>query len=152
MAMKTVRFLAGVAFAALVAMPTQAGATTLDGQLDVSGGIRVTGPAGGDLIDFAPFQPGDPGGDEAIDDSTTFTVNGVVVNFGPDLVRTVDLDQDLQPADGAFAPIDFFQRLDQYPTINFQLQDIATCGELQAANPGIQCAGPDPLKLAVWLH
>jgi hypothetical protein len=146
MAMKMVRLLAGGALAALMAMPTQAGATTLSGQLDVSGGLRVTGPAGGNLIDFAPFQPIDPGGDEAIDDSTTFAVNGVVVNFGPDLVRTIDLDQDLQPADGAFAPVNFFQQLDQYPTINFQLQDIATCGELQLANPGIQCAGPDPLN------
>jgi hypothetical protein len=143
--MKTVRLLAGVAFAALVAMPTQAGATTLDGQLDVSGAIKVTGPALGNLIDFSPFQPIDNGGDEAIENTTTFAVNGVVVNFGDNLVRTVDLDQDLQPADGAFAPINFFQVLDQYPTINFQLQDIATCAELQASPGGaaIQCAaGP----------
>ena len=45
MAMKIVRLLAGGALAALMAMPTQAGATTLSGQLDVSGGLRVTGPA-----------------------------------------------------------------------------------------------------------
>ena len=104
------------------------------------------------MIDFAPFQPGDTGGDEAIDDSTTFAVNGVVVNFGPDLVRTIDLDQDLQPADGTFAPINFFQQLDQYPTINFQLQDIATCAELQAGPGGaaIQCAAGR--YLAVWLR
>jgi PEP-CTERM motif len=140
MAMKMVRLLAGGALAALMAMPTQAGATTLEGQLDVSGGLRVNGPAGGNTIDFAPL--GNPLGDEAIEDTTTFAVNGVVVNFGADLVTTVDLDQDLQPADGAFAPINFFQQLDQYMSINFQLQDIATCAELQAANPisPIQCS------------
>lgn len=137
MVTKMVRTMVGAAvLAGLVVLPTQAAATTLSGILDVEGGLRID-TAG--LIDFLPLQPGDPGGDEGIQATSTFAINGVVVAAGPNLARTQDLDQNVYPAGGAFAPLDYFQSLVNHPTINFQLQEIATCASLQAASPGLSC-------------
>ena len=115
------------AVAGLAVLPTRADATTLSGRLDVSGGVTVSAT----LIDFSPVGAG---ADESVVDTTTFRVGGVLVTAGTANVTTQDLSQLLYPADATFTPLDFFQQLDQFPTVDFQLTDIVQCSQLGGGN------------------
>ena len=127
--------LGAAAIAGLVALPTQASATTLEGVLDVNGAVIVTG----DSIDFEPLGLGT--GLENITDTSTFAVDGVVVTAGANLATTKDLAIPPNVAPNALIGeefvLDFFQTLHEFPTLNFQLNYVATCGEL-----GVQFACP----------
>jgi PEP-CTERM motif len=113
-----------------LAVPVQA--FTISGELDVSGGVIVTAT----VIDFEPEGP--PDGTEDILATTTLEINGVPIN---DLLGAIalDLDQTLFPTTGFDTPLDFYEQLEEFPTVNFQLQDIQSCAELQATTAAIQC-------------
>jgi PEP-CTERM motif len=113
------------AIASLAVLPTQANATTFSGVLDVDGGVIVDATT----IDFTP-PPGTGFGLQNIAATTTFEVGGVAVLSGPALVLAKDLDQVAFPVSGFDTPLDFSEQLLQFPTVNFQLQDILSCGEL----------------------
>jgi hypothetical protein len=128
---KLVRSLFGtLAIAGLVALPTLASATTLTGVLDVNGAVIVTA----DTIDFEPIGTGF--GDENITATSTFRVDGVLVTPGANLATTKDLAVPPNPGAnaliGAEFVLDFFQQLDQFPSLNFQLNYVAPCTELGA--------------------
>ena len=129
--------LGAAAIAGLVALPTSASATTLAGVLDVNGAVIVTA----DTIDFEPVGTGF--GDENITATSTFSVDGVIVTPGTNLATTTDLAVPPNPGAnaliGAQFELDFFQQLDQFPTLNFQLNYVAPCAEL-----GVQFACPVP--------
>jgi hypothetical protein len=110
--------------AGIVASAASADALTLTGVLDVEGGVRVTPTT----VDFIPVGTGV--GDEDIQSSSTFRVNGVLVTPCSDCVTAKDLDSVAFPVTGFTTPLDFYEQLDQFPTLNFQLQDILSCEEL----------------------
>ena len=122
--------LGAAAIAGLVALPSQASATTLTGVLDVNGAVIVTA----DTIDFEPVGTGT--GLENITGTSTFAVDGVEITPGANLATTKDLA--IPPNPGANALIgqqfvlDFFQQLDEFPSLNFQLNYVAPCTELGA--------------------
>jgi hypothetical protein len=111
-------------FAGSTLLPMAAQATTLSGQLDVGGGVIVTATT----IDFTPAGGGV--GDENIINTSTFTVGGTLVTPCSDCITAKDLDQTLFPVSGFTTPLDNYELLDQFPTLNFQMQDILSCGEL----------------------
>jgi hypothetical protein len=112
-----------LAAAGILASAASADALTLSGTLDVNGGVRVTPTT----IDFDPTGAG---GLENIAATSTFTVNGTLVTPCNDCVDAKDLDNATFPVSGFDEPLDFYEQLDQFPTLNFQLQDILSCGEL----------------------
>jgi hypothetical protein len=110
--------------AGLTLLPTTVGATTLSGRLDVNGGVEVTPGS----FDITPVGGGT--GLENIANTSTFMVNGVLVSFCDNCVIAKDLDNATFPATGFQTPLNFYEQLVQFPTINFQLQDIFTCADL----------------------
>ena len=110
--------------AGIVASAASANALTLEGQLDVAGSVVVTPTA----IDFEPAGTGT--GLQDVETSTTFTVNGTPVAPCDDCVIAKDLTQAIAPVNEPFEPVDFYEQLLQFPTLNFQLQDVLSCAEL----------------------
>jgi hypothetical protein len=129
-------FVAGL-LAGLTLLPTSVGATTLSGRLDVNGGVRVTPGS----FDITPVGGGT--GEENIANTSTFRVDGNLVTFCSNCVTAADLDSATFPATGFTTALDFYERLDQYPTIDFQLQDVFSCTELAAFGAGSCNLGPD---------
>jgi hypothetical protein len=127
----------GLLSAAILALLTSpASALTLEGILEVNGGVRVDQTT----IDFTPL-----GGGEGLQNIpgpgvSTFEVNGVLAVNCSNCVVAQDLSQLDQPVnpteENPFQIVDFYEQLLQFPTLNFQLQDILSCGELG----GLVCA------------
>ena len=122
-------FLPGlIAAVTVAATATTASALTLSGRLDVNGGVIVTATE----IDFLPEDGGL--GQEDIEGTSTFRVNGALVTPCESCIDAKDLDQVAFPVTGFLEPLDFYEQLDEFPTLNFQLHDILSCVDLESGD------------------